>query len=147
MRLVLDTNVLISALFWRGDPHRIWTAARTGTVTSLTSNVLLDELEEVLTRATGPFRLTQGECRKVRRQVRAHCRIVNPTFLLSILSDEPDNRVLECAVAGKADLIVSGDAALARLREYRGIRILRPRPCWDAIAGFPMPIRGRKRRR
>jgi putative PIN family toxin of toxin-antitoxin system len=147
VRLVLDTNVLISALFWPGQPHRIWTAARAGTVTSITSEDLLRELRDVLTRQTGPFKLTKGDFAKVRRQIRSHCRFVRPTISLAVLSDEPDNRVLECGVTGHADLIVSGDQALRRLREYRRMRIVSPAECWREIAGLPTPVRrGRKGR-
>ncbi len=141
MRLVLDTNVLISALFWPGQPHRIWTAARAGTVTAITSEVLLRELRDVLTRQTGSFKLTSKEFANVHRQVRIHCRFMRPTISLTILADEPDNRVLECAFTGNADLIVSGDQALRRLGEYEGIRIVSPAECWREIAGLPTPLR------
>ncbi len=147
MRLVLDTNILISALFWRGTPHRIWTAARIGTVSSITSEALLGELGQVLTRHTGPFNLTKNEFAKVRRQVRTRSLVVRPLLSLSVLADEPDNRVLECAVAGRADAIVSGDAVMRRLSEFQGIRIIRPRECWSQIAGMPTPLRGRRKGR
>jgi len=49
---------------------------------------------------------------------------VRPRQKLRVVKDEPDNRVLECAVAGRADLIVTGDSALLELREYRGVRII-----------------------
>ena len=53
--------------------------------------------------------------------------IVSPDFTLNVIvEDEPDNRVLECAVAGKADLIVSGDLDLRRLKSFQGIAIVRP---------------------
>ena len=147
MRLVLDTNVLISALFWRGDPHRIWTAARVGTVTPIISEVLLRELRDVLTRETGPFKLTKKEFAKVRRQVRSNSRVIRPRSSLSILDDEPDNRVLECALDGKAEAIVTGDVAMRKLREYRRIRILTPRESWRKISGLPTPLRKSRKRR
>ena len=50
--------------------------------------------------------------------------MVKPARRLSVLADEPDNRILECAVAGGAGTIVTGDRAFLALREYRGVRIL-----------------------
>lgn len=50
--------------------------------------------------------------------------VVKPKRKLAVLRDEPDNRVLECAVAGHAELIVTGDQAMLELREYKGIRII-----------------------
>jgi predicted nucleic acid-binding protein len=53
--------------------------------------------------------------------------IVTPRFTLDVIREDPaDNRILECAVAGKADLIVSGDRHLLKLKSYEGISIVRP---------------------
>ena len=120
---------------------------RVGTVTSILSEDLLRELRDVLTREAGPFRLTKKEFTKVRRQVRSNSRVIRPKSSLAILDDEPDNRVLECALDGKAEAIVTGDVALRKLREYRGTRIVAPRECWRKNSGLPTPLRkGRKRR-
>jgi putative PIN family toxin of toxin-antitoxin system len=51
--------------------------------------------------------------------------LVKPTQKVSILKDDPDNRILECAIHGKADALVTGDKEILRLREYKGIKIIR----------------------
>lgn len=50
--------------------------------------------------------------------------IVKPGRRLKIVADEPDNRIIECAVAGRAEAIVTGDKALLALKEYKGIRVI-----------------------
>ncbi len=50
--------------------------------------------------------------------------MVKPTKRVRLLKDEPDNRILECAIYGKADLLVTGDKEILRLREYEGVKII-----------------------
>lgn len=61
MRGVIDTNVLISAIFWSGKPKQIVNMVRRGEIKFLTSRILLDELKEILVRDDKPFRLSEGE--------------------------------------------------------------------------------------
>jgi len=56
---------------------------------------------------------------------------VKPQRRLSVVEDEPDNRILECAVTGQADAIVTGDKALLALRAYGGVRVLSLREYLD----------------
>jgi putative PIN family toxin of toxin-antitoxin system len=60
--------------------------------------------------------------------------LVIPREKLAVLDDEPDNRILECAVAGRADIIVTGDRAMLNLKKYQGIRILSLRQFLDEVA-------------
>jgi len=60
---------------------------------------------------------------------------VKPRRRLHVVQDEPDNRILECAIAGRVDAVVTGDRALLKLREYRGVRILSLREYLDGAAG------------
>lgn len=146
MRVLLDTNVLISGLRWPGPSHHLWEAARKGVVRAVTSEALLRELRDVLTRPDGSFRLSVSEFRRIEREVRRHCARVDPKVRLSVLADDADNRVLECAVQAKADLIITGDKELLEARSHQGIRIVTPAAAWKEIGGMPQPLpRGRKR--
>lgn len=122
MRVVLDTNVIISGLFWTGAPRRVLDLAAAGRFKSLTSPELLAELEGVLTE---DFGLPQERAEMVVRDIVAHSEIVTPLGDVEAdVRDLGDVKVLACALAGNADCIVTGDADLLQLAEIRGIRIL-----------------------
>jgi len=122
LRAVLDTNVLISALFG-GPPELVYRAALRGRFKLITSPALLAELARALRKK---FRLPEADITAYVKQIARRSTVVRPAVKLSVVEDEPDNRVLECAVAGSVDLIVSGDRHLLRLETYSGIPIVRP---------------------
>jgi putative PIN family toxin of toxin-antitoxin system len=132
-RVVLDTNVYVSAYGFGGTPARLVRAAILGEIDLVTSPALLAEVARILADKLG-FDSTHVE--EVVRQIGRIAIVVRPTERLAVLSDEPDNRVLECALAGDADIIVSGDRHLLKLREYEGIRVL---SATDALASLVQP--------
>jgi uncharacterized protein len=125
VRVVVDTNVLISALLYGGLPEQIILAGLRGEVKILTSILLLEELERVLAKK---FRLDPSFVKDSVDLMRDIAELVEgKSYLKVIQKPEGDNRVLECAVDGKADFVVTGDTKhLLPLREYQGIRILSP---------------------
>lgn len=120
-RVVLDTNVLVSAYAFGGSPAALTRAAITGEVELVTSPALLAELARILADKLG---FDPGHVEAVVRQVVRVADIVRPGTRLSVVADEPDNRVLECAVEGAAGLIVSGDRHLLALGTHDVVRIL-----------------------
>ena len=124
MRVVIDTNILISAIFWPGKPKQLLNQVRRKEVTFVTSDVLLTELREVLTRRDKPFKLSEQEAQRILATVRELAEVVQPRSLVSICRDEPDNRVLESAVDGRADCIITGDKHLLNLQSFEGIKIV-----------------------
>ena len=126
MRVVADTNVLISGLFWDGNESRVLKLIKTGEIVNLTSPNIIIELENVISR--DKFQLTEGEVDSAISEIISISRIVNPETKLNVIDDDPDdNIILECAVGGNAELIISGDGHLLDLKEYEGIRILSAR--------------------
>ncbi|MHB9111408.1 MAG: putative toxin-antitoxin system toxin component, PIN family [Thermoleophilia bacterium] len=125
-RVVLDTNVYLSALLHGGKPEKIlWHSHNPQQRYELyTSIAILQELARVLTeKFLWLDRDTNTEIHRIADWV----DVVKTTKSISaIRSDESDNRILECAVKAKADFIISGDSHLLDLKEYGGIRILRP---------------------
>ena len=128
--VVLDTNVIISALLCpEGRPAeiiRLWEAGRLELVSSL---ALLDELRRALAypRVRKHLRVPQKVVDSLIKKVETVASMVEPQLDLDVVKEDPaDNRVLECALAGRASYIVTGDAHLLRLKEYRGVVILRP---------------------
>ncbi len=126
MRVVLDTNVLISALVWpKGIPAQVLALARQGRLHSVISPSLLEELRRVLQEKFG---FSEDALETASEIVSAHSEIVIPRHVLNVIHADPDdNRVLECAVEGKADAIVTGDHHLLVLRTFQAIPIRTPR--------------------
>lgn len=123
--LVLDTNVIVSGLLFTGTPRKILNAALLGQLKLITSAALLDELERVL---KNKFSNTGIEVTQMLEIVMKAAVISIPTEIIEIIKDDPsDNRVLECAASGKAEVIISGDKHLLKLKKFRDIPILTPR--------------------
>ncbi len=125
LRAVVDTNVFVSAFL---HPNRslylIVDQAALGQYCLLLSPALVSELGKVMTRELG---YTEQEKLERLKPLVKSAEIVLPRFTLSVIQEDPaDNRVLECAVAGKADVIVSGDQHLRDLKSYQSIPIVRP---------------------
>lgn len=127
MRVVADTNIVVSGLLWRGNPRRILDAARAGDIQLFTAPVLLTELEDVLSREKFAARLaTVGITpHDLVLGYSALAYVIEPAELEHvILADPDDDAVLACAVAARGDVIVSGDRHLLDLKKYLDIRIV-----------------------
>jgi putative PIN family toxin of toxin-antitoxin system len=123
MNIVLDTNILVSGILFPGHPRRIMTLVSQGYFTNHTSPDLLGEVETVLRRPK--FGLDPVHVSSILMLFRDTFEIVHPTRRLHVVAADPaDNRVLEAAAAAGAEVVVSGDAHLLRLRAWEGIRIV-----------------------
>jgi uncharacterized protein len=120
-RIVLDTNIIISALLFGGTPRKIFLKALKKDFVCVTSPTLLAELADILSKK---FDFSKDKIEIIQRKLQKKFFIVSPTISIHILADEPDNRVLEAAVAGKCDIIVTGDRKLLEQKIYKGIRIM-----------------------
>lgn len=121
MRLVLDTNVLVSALHFGGRPRRLLDRVLRGDHLLVTGGVILGELESVLTDTCGWDR---ARAVAARAEVEAVAEVAIPGNIRRICRDRDDDEVLAIAIAGRADAIVTGDGDLLSLGEHEGIRIL-----------------------
>ncbi len=129
MRVVFDTNILVSALaFPGGQGEAALRRVIDGTDRLLLSRPILDELLEVLGRK---FARDAEELAHVAVFLSEFATPVAPRRRLRVVRDDPDNRILECAVAGRADGIVTGDRALLALRSHAGIRMMTLRSYLD----------------
>ncbi len=129
MKVVFDTNILVSALVFPGGRGE---AALRRIVEEqdqlVISKPILDELLGILGRK---FARDVEELAHAVVFLSELGTVVKPRRRLRVVKDDPDNRILECAIAGRADAIVTGDKALLGLREYRGVRILSLRDYLD----------------
>lgn len=131
MRVVLDTNVLVSAfIFPGGAPEHVYRLAVEGRIDMITSRALLTELGRVLSEKFNNPRAAA----EALAQITTLGTVVEPTESVSVVEADPsDDRVLEAALEVRADMIVSGDRHLLRLKEWREIRIVSPA---DFLAEF-----------
>jgi putative PIN family toxin of toxin-antitoxin system len=124
-RVVLDTNVLVSSLIAEGSPRQIVEECRSGKTILILSEAILTELGEVMRRR---FVWEPGQVVVLLQELRSCSLVVTPVSPVSRIQDDAaDNRVLECALEGHADYIVSGDTRhLQPLGSFNGIPILSP---------------------
>ncbi|MDQ3005798.1 MAG: putative toxin-antitoxin system toxin component, PIN family [Chloroflexota bacterium] len=127
MNIVLDTNTVISGIFWKGAPRQALDLARSGTFTLFTSPDLLAELADVLGRKKFSVRLAQANT-SVKEVVLGYASLaktVRPNKIVPVIKADPDDdKVLACAKTAKAEIITSGDSHLLDLNEYEGIKIM-----------------------
>ncbi|MEW6324622.1 MAG: putative toxin-antitoxin system toxin component, PIN family [Nitrospirota bacterium] len=123
-KVVLDTNVYISAILVGKTCEEILQHARDGRYEIAVSPAILEELSNVLGRKFG---WSGQQVATVLEDLKTFTRWVHPRKRLRVITmDEPDNRILECAVAAKASCVVTGDSHLLQLQSYRKIPILSP---------------------
>ncbi len=127
MRIVTDTNTVLSGLLWGGAPRRLIDLARARTVSLYTSLILLAELAEVIARDkfTHRIQLAGLSAAEHVQEYRRLAHLVESQPLSAPASRDPDDdHVLACALAARADLIVTRDLDLLDLGTYQGIPIL-----------------------
>lgn len=131
-RIVVDTNILISAFLFGGKPEVVLERALLGHVSLVASRDILDELEGVL--CGKKFRYPPEVARSIVRELEAMCEIVTPTRKVAVVKADPcDNMVLECAVEARVDYVVSGDSHLLKLERFEDIPILSPAQFLDVL--------------
>jgi len=124
-KVVLDTNVYISAILFGRKPEEIRKLSQEGKIEFLVSEAIIAEVAEVLRKK---FDWESWQISQIINEIRETTTLVIPGQTLSVIKkDEGDNCILECAAEGKAQYIISGDKRhLLPLKEYQGIKILSP---------------------
>ncbi len=133
-RAVLDTNVIVSGLGWSGAPAAILDAVSDDRLVLVTSAPLLAELRRVLEYPRLAKVIHGGA--QLADLVAASGVVVVPDRVLTVVSDDDDNRVLEASIAGAADYIVSGDSDLLDLGSFQGIPIIAPGEFAATVLGW-----------
>jgi len=133
-RIVLDSNVIISAFLFGGPPARVLGCALAGAVQCFTSLPILDEVRAVLQRPK--FGLSSSQALALVEEFHDLGQVVTPTDRVRAVPDGPDDdMIVACALAAGASLIISGDAHLLNLGQWRSIRILSPADFMREIEG------------
>lgn len=121
-RIVLDTNVIISALLFDGVPEQVVLQVLSGSSISITSPFIIEETKRILQTK---FSVTLEIASRL-QQLLTVSEIQYFKPFLNIVTDEPDNRILETAVKGKANYLVTGDKLLLELKCHDSIAIVKP---------------------
>ena len=123
-KIVLDTNILVSAIGWKGAPRKVLDLCIDNKLEIIISKELLDEFINVIYRPKFDF-IQEDTKINIIRYLLTLSDYVEPKIKLNIIKeDKKDNKFLECALEGNAKFIISGDSHLLKLKEFEGIKIL-----------------------
>ena len=123
-RIVLDTNVLISAIVFGGRPREVLEKVIAGRFTMAISAEMLAEFQWVLEGRK--FRYPAAIVQNIVTELLSVSELVRPTMQVEqIKADPADNRILECASEGKVDLLITGDKHLLKIRHYENFKIIK----------------------
>jgi len=124
-KIVLDTNVLISALGWKGKPKEIFLRTIEGEFELIISSKQLEELKEVMNYPK--FSFTEEQKIKFIEIIMSTAKIVETIGNLKVIKEDPDDDIiLESEIENNAEYIISGDIHLLKLKEYNKVKILKP---------------------
>ncbi len=125
IKVVLDNNVFISALFWKGAPYQIFRKILEGAILNSVSPQILKELKE---RLLEKFKLPPEKVKEFLEIIIFNSQIVYPKKKVNIVKKDPsDNKIIECALEVKASFVISGDRHLLEIKEYKRIKIISPK--------------------
>ena len=124
-KVVLDTNILISAIVFGGKPRAVLEAAIKGQIQLVLTVEIIEETRGLLEGRK--FQFPRDIADLIVQELEALAEIVKPKERLSVIEKDPeDNRVLECAIESQADYIVTGDLHLLEIKEFQGTKIMPP---------------------
>ena len=122
-RVVIDTNIYISAIFWNGKPRGVIDLGRDGKITIFTS---LDIENEIVGKLKTTFKLAEEDVNRILLDFSTFTLPIRINKQLIVVQDDPDdNKFIECAVECRANYIISGDRHLLNLKEYEGIKLIK----------------------
>lgn len=122
-RVVIDTNIYISAIFWNGKPREVIDLGRDGKITIFTS---LDIENEIVGKLKTTFKLAEEDVNQILLDFSTFTLPIRINKQLIVVRDDPDdNKFIECAVECRANYIISGDRHLLNLKEYEGIKLIK----------------------
>ena len=137
LKVVIDTNIFISALHWAGVPLKVYKSWLDGEFRLGISREILSELGSVL---ENDFDWAHEETQELCNLINELADITIPKQKLRVITDDPDdNKILECALASRADYIISGDKHLLKLGAYKTIPIITGRRFLNLLASHKRP--------
>lgn len=125
MNIVLDTNIFISGIFWKGDPYKILLLWKDCKVQLISSIEIITEISRTL--SDFKIRLPEELQKEWIHTITINSTIVEPKEKFTIIQDDPtDNKFIEAAIAGKAEYIITRDKHLLKIQQFRNVKIITP---------------------
>jgi putative PIN family toxin of toxin-antitoxin system len=122
LRVTADTNIFISGLNFKGKPFELLTIARAGKIELAMSDAIMTEIKRVLSLK---FKWPDEDVAAIEKQIASFTRHVDPQQPVDPVKDDPtDNRILECALAARSDMVVTGDNHLLKFGQFGSTRIM-----------------------
>ena len=121
IRVLPDTNIIISSVFWRGNPHEV---VRKGILGEYQLVISVEIFDEVVDKLRNKFQFQEENIKALVDILMNSCLIIDVTSKFDVVRDKNDNKIVECAFDGKVDYIVTGDPDLLDLKEFKGIKII-----------------------
>ncbi len=129
MKITADTNILISSTFWEGDSDKILEKVENKEIELVLSKEIIEEFSEVLKydEIQDKIKDKNLEMKRTVEKITFLSTIVEPKEKLDVVKEDiDDNKILECAIEGNVDYIISNDKHLLKIKEFRGIKIIKP---------------------
>lgn len=125
MRVVLDTNILVSATMWDNSvSNKLIRVLAEKDIEIFTSYDILEEYKKVLRR---DFKYEEEDINKIILELLSYMQIIEPTIIIKVVIKDPDDdRIIECAVDSNSDFIISYNKHLLEIGEYKEIKIITP---------------------
>lgn len=136
MRIVLDTNTILSGLLWHGNEEKLLKEIDRGRVQMYLSEEIFDEVTNVLRRKKLQDILSKANLSEdeLIEQITRKGNFIKPKTKINVITeDSEDNKILECAVEAKAKYIVSGDKHLLKLKKFKGIKIVKSKEILEIL--------------
>lgn len=130
MRIVLDTNVFVSGVFFSGPPYQILKAWKDQKLQIVISLEILDEYFRIGKELSVQFPKT--DLNPALELIATKAELIEGAMLHEVVCDDPDDdKFFACAIAGDANLVISGDKHLLKMSGYQGIKVVKPRQFVD----------------
>lgn len=132
VRVVLDSNVYISAVLFGRNPEKILELARNGVIEACTSRPIIEEMLGVFKRK---YKWSKGQLKELAQEIGEITTLIETQdHIQKIKKDPTDDKFLECAQAAQADAVISGDCHLLELRQFGKTKIITPRDFLEIIS-------------
>lgn len=137
MKIVLDTNIWLSALFWEGEANKLIETLISKKYKIIITENILSEIIEVINKEEKFQRFIKDKKQKIEDLIRTiihHSNLIETNTKIGLIKEHPkDNIILEAAFDGKAEYIISYDNHILNMLEFRGVKILNPREFLDLL--------------
>jgi len=132
MKIVLDSNIFVSSFYWAGNPRKVFDRVTNGLDELYITDEILEEINSVMSRKK--FDTSINEIKEYVKIIESYSiKLSLKKISEKISRDENDNKILQCGFDGNVDFIITGDNDLLVLKEYKKIKILKPKEYLDIV--------------